>query len=86
MIEFNSNKKELHICGPEVMLLAFMANWYALMFPLVSLAYPMQLIRRWSYMELCAMYDQIISATKNVDALGFGSGLVCLDAHPTETW
>ncbi|KAM3259891.1 hypothetical protein ACQJBY_051276 [Aegilops geniculata] len=29
---------------------------------------------------------EIISATKKVDALGFGNRLVCLDAHPTETW
>uniref|UniRef100_N1R3B6 Coatomer subunit beta'-2 n=1 Tax=Aegilops tauschii TaxID=37682 RepID=N1R3B6_AEGTA len=29
---------------------------------------------------------EIISATKKVDALGFGNSLVCLDAHPTETW
>ncbi|XP_037441855.1 coatomer subunit beta'-2-like [Triticum dicoccoides] len=29
---------------------------------------------------------EIISAMKKVDALGFGNSLVCLDAHPTETW
>ncbi|EMS52657.1 Coatomer subunit beta'-2 [Triticum urartu] len=29
---------------------------------------------------------EIISATRKVDALGFGNRLVCLDAHPTETW
>jgi len=30
--------------------------------------------------------DEIISATKKLDELGFGSGLQSIDAHPTETW